>query len=114
MTAGVAALAWLVPVTAAGHVHEPSLVSVELYDRTSGETLNVYAHDGQRFVVGTPGHEYAIRIRNQSDGRVLAVTSVDGVNVVSGETASPAQSGYVIDAGGTVEIAGWRRSLERT
>ena len=42
------------------------------------------------------------------------MTSVDGVNVVTGETASPEQSGYVIDAGDSVEIAGWRRSLERT
>jgi hypothetical protein len=43
---------------------------------------------------------------------VLAVTSVDGVNVVSGETASEQQSGYVLDAHGAVEIDGWRKSLE--
>ena len=46
--------------------------------------------------------------------RILAVTSVDGVNAVSGETASPEQSGYVIDAWGSVEITGWRKSLDRT
>src|SRR5438034_5582065 len=45
---------------------------------------------------------------------MCAVTSVDGVNVVRGKTASPEQSGYVIDAYGSVEIAGWRKSLERT
>jgi len=104
----------LLPLPAAAHSSEPSLIGVELYDRTSGTTLDVYAHDGQRFVVGTTGHEYAIRIRNRSAGRVVAVTSVDGVNVISGETASADQSGYVVDAGGSVEIAGWRRSTERT
>ena len=112
--AALAIFASLVPLPAAAHSPEASLIKVELYDRTSGTALDVYAHDGQRFVIGTPGHEYAIRIRNRSGGRILAVTSVDGVNVIDGETASTDQSGYVIDAGGTVEIIGWRRSLERT
>ncbi len=42
------------------------------------------------------------------------VTSVDGVNVISGETASPTQSGYVLEPYGSVEIAGWRKSMTRT
>src|SRR5205809_7354400 len=91
-----------------------ALVSVDVYDRTEGTSLVVYPKDGRRYIVGTPGHEYAVRIRNNSGERVLAVTSVDGVNVVSGETASPEQSGYVIDPYGSVEIAGWRKSFERT
>ncbi|HEX6831903.1 MAG TPA: hypothetical protein VF132_00100 [Rudaea sp.] len=114
IAAVLAASASVVPLPAAAHSQTPSLVSVELYDRTSGTVLGVYAHDGQRFVIGTPGHEYAIRIGNRSGGRILAVTSVDGVNVINGETASTDQSGYVVDAGGSVEIAGWRRSFERT
>jgi hypothetical protein len=105
-------LATALPV-AASRLASP-LMSVDLYDRTTGAALDVYERDGQRYVVGTPGHEYAVRIRNCTGDRILAVTSVDGVNVVTGETASPDQSGYVIDAGGSVEIAGWRRSLERT
>ena len=99
---------------AAAHWPSPALVSVDVYDRTEGTSLVVYPKDGRRYIVGTPGHEYAVRIRNNSGERVLAVTSVDGVNVVSGETASPEQSGYVIDPYGSVEIAGWRKSLERT
>ena len=92
----------------------PSAVTIDVYDRTQRESLPVYWQDVQRYVVGVPGHEYAIRIRNTSGQRILAVTSVDGVNVITGATASPDQSGYVIDAGGSVEIAGWRRSLEKT
>ena len=61
-----------------------------------------------------PGHEYAVRIRNCTGGRVLVVTSVDGVNVISGDTAVAAQSGYVLDPWASVEIAGWRKSLDRT
>lgn len=90
------------------------LAAVDVYDRTTGSVLDVHVKDGQRYVVGTPGHEYLVRIRNNTRERIVAVTSVDGVNVVTGETASAQQSGYVIDAWGSVEIEGWRTSLERT
>lgn len=91
-----------------------SLARVDLYDRTSQQTLDVYRHRGRQYVVGQPGNEYAIRIRNTTGGRVLAVVSVDGVNAVTGETAAPDQSGYVIEPGGYVNIQGWRKDLERT
>ena len=82
--------------------HWPSsaLVSIDVYDRNEGTSLVVYPKDGRRYIIGAPGHEYAVRIRNNTGERILAVTSVDGVNVVSGETASPEQSGYVLDAYG--------------
>lgn len=90
------------------------IVHVDVVDRVERSTLPVYAKDGRRYIVGTPGHEYALRIRNRTGARVLVVTSVDGVNVISGDTASPAQSGYVLDPWGSVEIIGWRKSLNRT
>jgi len=114
LLAALAAWASLFPLLAGAHSSTAPLVGVEVFDRTIGTNLDVYAQDGQRFVIGTPGHEYAIRIRNRSAGRILAVTSVDGVNVVTGETASSDQSGYVIPGGESFEIVGWRRSLERT
>ena len=88
-----------------------TLASVELYDRTDGTTLPVYRHRGRLYVAGEPRHQYEIRIRNASGQRVLAVTSVDGVNVVTGETAAEQQSGYVLDPYGAVEVDGWRKSL---
>src|SRR5437763_4709482 len=112
MMAAAVALPAAEPATA--HSPGTALVSIDVYDRTEGTSLAFYAKDGRRYVVGTPGHEYALRIRNNSRERILAVASVDGVNAVSGETASPEQSGYVIDAYGSVEIVGWRKSLERT
>ena len=91
-----------------------SLGRVDLYDRADQQALETYRHDGKRYVIGTPGHEYAVRIRNCTGGRLLAVVSVDGINAVTGETASPDQSGYVIEPGGYVNIQGWRKDLERT
>lgn len=84
---------------------------VEIFDRTSGRTLPVHWHAGERYVAGEPGHRYEVRVRNQGGGRLLAVTSVDGVNVISGETAAHRQTGYVLDGYGIVNIDGWRKSL---
>ncbi len=106
----VRAAAWLsllMPLTALAG--QP--VDVEVFDRTAGRILPVYWHAGERHIAGEPGHEYEIRILNRGYGRVLAVTSVDGVNVITGHTASPAQSGYVLDPDGSVEIDGWRKSM---
>ena len=103
-----AALAVCLPLSALAGVP----VEVEIRDRTSGETLPVYRHDGECYVVGEPGREYEIRLMNRGYGRLLAVTSVDGVNVITGKTASPSQSGYVLDPWGAVDIDGWRKSLD--
>ena len=89
-----------------------SAVEVEILDRHSGAVLPIYWHDGERHIAGEPGREYEIRLRNRGDCRVLAVTSVDGVNVISGKTASPKQSGYVLDSWGLVEIDGWRKNMD--
>jgi hypothetical protein len=107
--AATAAPAWYPPRPTVAR-----LVDVEVVDRTDGQSLPVYRHDGRSWIVGAPGHEYVLRLRNLTGARVLVVTSVDGVNVISGDTASPSQSGYVLDPFGSVEIAGWRKSLERT
>jgi hypothetical protein len=90
-----------------------SLADVSVYDRSARRALPVYWSEGRAFVAGAPGNEYAIRIRNRSGTDLLAVVSVDGVNAVTGQTASPAQSGYVIPARGYLEITGWRKSLDR-
>src|SRR5262245_43867649 len=77
--------------------HAGRLADVEVYDRTDRRMLGVFEHEGQLYVVGEPQHQYELRIRSRSPGRLLAVTSVDGVNVITGETAAQHQSGYVID-----------------
>jgi hypothetical protein len=103
-----AALALCLPLSALAGVP----VEVEIRDRASGEILPMHWHGGERYVAGEPGREYEIRLLNRGHGRVLAVTSVDGVNVISGKTASPQQGGYVLDAWGLVDIDGWRKSLD--
>lgn len=98
--------ALLAPACASAH-----LADLQVYDRTDQRYLTIHEHRGQRYVAGELGHEYEIRLRNDSSGRLLAVTSVDGVNVVSGETASPSQSGYVLAPYQDLAVEGWRKSL---
>ena len=86
------------------------LADLTVVDRQQNRTLPVYWHEGRAWIEGRPGNEYQIVVRNQAGADVLAVVSVDGVNVVTGETATPAQGGYVIDTWQSVDISGWRTS----
>ncbi len=86
------------------------LADVQVIDRDSGETLTVYRHRGEHWVAGRTGARYAVSVRNASPGRVLGVVSVDGVNVISGETATWQQTGYVLSPWQQHAINGWRKS----
>jgi hypothetical protein len=90
-----------------------NLADVSVSDRDTGENLTVYRHRGDYWVAGRPGARYAINIRNQGSTRLMAVTSVDGVNVITGESAGYGQSGYVFDAWAGYDIAGWRKTNEQ-
>src|SRR6266849_5273490 len=89
------------------------LADLTVYDRTEARRLPVYWHQGRAYVVGKPGNEYQVSLRSRRED-VLAVVSVDGVNVITGETANPAQSGYVLGTGAALDIQGWRKSLAQT
>lgn len=104
------ALLWLAGLNGLPAHATGSLADISVLDRDSDEVLPVYEHAGQYWVAGRPGARYAIALRNQQDGRLLAVTSVDGVNVVSGQTAAWHQTGYVLGAWQAYEITGWRKS----
>jgi len=89
---------------------EPDLVDLRVVDRDTGQALRVWRHDGRLFIAGEPGARYSLRVTNHTDGRVLVVLSVDGVNIVTGETASYGQRGYVFDPHESYDLTGWRKS----
>ena len=86
------------------------LADVTIVDRDTGATLPVHYAKGEYWVAGRPGARYAVTVHNRSGGRVLAVPSVDGVNVLSGETAAWDQRGYVFSPYERYQITGWRKS----
>src|SRR5665213_3993639 len=85
-------------------------VDLTVVDRATGQPLRVWRHDGRLFVAGRPGARYSLRVTNHTDGRVLVVLSVDGVNILTGETASYDQRGYVFDPHESYDVSGWRKS----
>jgi hypothetical protein len=86
------------------------LADVSVYDRDSHQQLPILEYHGEYWIAGTPGARYAVTVSNHTGARILAVTAVDGVNVISGDTASWSQTGYVIAPWMTYQIEGWRKS----
>ncbi len=87
-------------------------VQLSIVDRDQGSELPYYSQRGQRWVAGQNGHPYSLRLTNRSPGRVLVVLSVDGLNVINGQVASPDQTGYVLEPWQSADINGWRKSRE--
>jgi hypothetical protein len=85
-------------------------VDLTVVDRATGQPLRVWRHDGRLFVAGRPGARYSLRVSNHTEGRVLVVMSVDGINILSGETANYDQRGYVFGPHEDYDISGWRKS----
>jgi hypothetical protein len=96
-----------------GYVVPPDRTSnVQLEVLVDGSPQRTIHHKGKVYLpVARLGEEYTIRVTNHGRHRVLAVISVDGRSVISGKPASRDSMGYVIDAGRSVTIEGWRRDL---
>ncbi len=108
------ALAALLSASSWGALALGGLADLTVFDRSEGRNLPIYWHQGRAYVVGKPGNEYQLQLRSRQGEEVLAVLSVDGVNVISGETATTQQSGYVLAPWRPLEVRGWRKDLSRT
>lgn len=86
------------------------LADITVIDRNTGATLPVYSHRGEYWVAGTPGARYAVAVHSRHSQRLLAVPAVDGINVLSGQTAAWNQTGYVFTGYSRYQITGWRKS----
>lgn len=108
------AVAAILAVFSASAAAVGGLADLSVYDRSEGRSLPVYWHEGRAWVAGKPGNEYQLQLRSRQGEDLLAVLSVDGVNVVTGETAAVQQSGYVLSPWRALEVKGWRKDLART
>jgi hypothetical protein len=86
------------------------LADIAVIDRDTGVALSPHYYRGEYWIAGRPGAKYSIEVHNRLGERLLAVMSVDGVNVLSGETAAWDQGGYVFEPGERYQISGWRKS----
>jgi hypothetical protein len=83
--------------------------SYEMQVLVNGKQVKEYSHNGNTFIEGKRGSDFEILLRNNTHRRVMAVLSVDGKDVTTGEDCDPENSGgYVIPAFAHIKIPGWR------
>lgn len=87
-----------------------NLAEIAIIDRDTGVMLTPHYYHGEYWVAGRPGARYGIEIHNRSGERLLAVTSVDGLNVLNGSAAGFDQKGYIFSPRVAYQITGWRKN----
>jgi hypothetical protein len=76
------------------------------------KVVKTFGHGGKTFIEAKKGSKFTIRLRNHGSNRVLAVVSVDGINIISGKVAVEGDTeGYVLSGQQTYHVNGWRTDL---
>jgi hypothetical protein len=93
------------------NLYYSNLYSVDVL--VNGNNCKQYNHENKIFIEAKDGSEYEIKIGNHSSHRVLAVSAVDGLNILTGEIAREEDSGYVINGYDSMKIKGFRYSDDK-
>jgi len=88
-------------------------MSYELNVNVNGSRCKQYNHNGKTFIEAKHGSEYTIEIKNNTWERILAVCSVDGLDVLNGKKADENGNGYVINGYNSLKLDGFRVSNEK-
>ena len=86
-------------------------LTVRLLDE-NGTPLPTFVTSGRTLVAGEHGRRYVIEVANRTASRFEAVVAVDGLDVVDGQPGSFSKRGYLIHPFATVEIDGFRQSMD--
>lgn len=77
----------------------------------NGSPLREIAHNGKCYVAAPHNQDYAIRVHVPRGGRYEGIISVDGLDVLTGKTASALNKGYIMTAAdflGDNDLLGFR------
>ena len=75
-----------------------------------GSLLPIFRDKGNYYLHGTDGQAYRLVYQNNSNKTLEIVASVDGLDVISGKSASKYADGYVLYPHDSLEIEGFRKS----
>ncbi|HTY74941.1 MAG TPA: hypothetical protein VMD05_05170 [Candidatus Nanoarchaeia archaeon] len=81
-----------------------------------GKPIPVYHNyrDGTNWVEAREGTRYEIEVKNNSYNRILAVVSIDGLNIINGKHEKPEVApGYVLNSYMAEKVPGWKVSQEK-
>jgi len=86
-------------------------ITVALHDG-SGEPLEAVPVGDRTYVIGQAGQRYTIVLTNHTNHRFEAVGTVDGLDVINGQSGSLENRGYLLMPFATLEIEGFRQSQD--
>lgn len=86
--------------------------SFELQVLVEGRPIREYGHQGRTYIEGRKSNKFTLKFKNNTPNRILAIPSVDGICACDGQPATSESKGYVVPGYSSVEIKGWRKSLE--
>lgn len=79
----------------------------------NGKTVKQYTHQGKVYIEARSGTEYSIKIKNDAWNRKLAVITVDGVNVITGQPQDEGVGqGYIVKGYDSIDIKGFRKDSD--
>jgi len=76
----------------------------------TGKAVPLFRDGQQYYLSGKDGQSYQLKYQNHSNSTFEVVTSVDGLDVINGRSASRSNSGYVLRPQGELIIEGFRKS----
>lgn len=88
-------------------------MSHEVNILVNGNRCKQYNHNGKIFIEAKEGSEYSIELKNNQWKRILAVCSVDGLDILNGNTAEEDGPGYVINGRDSSRFDGFRVSNDK-
>jgi len=86
----------------------------ELQVLAGGHPVREYGHLGKSYVEGRRSQPFTLKFRNHYACRVLVVPSIDGISTLDGKPATAQSRGYVVAGYSSIEIKGWKTSLDDT
>ncbi len=88
-------------------------MSYDINVLVNGTRCKQYFHNGRVFIEAKEGSEYVIEIKNNTWEKILAVVSVDGLNVIDGNPADEYGPGYVMDRYTSQKLYGFQYSQDK-
>jgi len=79
----------------------------------NGRPLPIIEHGGKLYIAAPWNTDFKLRFKTPYGGRYEAVASVDGLDIITGKTASREATGYVV-SGGASDIPGFRLNNSQT
>lgn len=88
-------------------------MSYDISILVNGSRCKQYFHEGRTFIEAKDGSEYTIEIKNNTWSRILAICSVDGLDILTGKPAVESNPGYVISSYNVGKFDGFRVSDDK-